>query len=292
MAAVLAASPLLDPFNGELTRLAAVELIVLGLACGMVGSWVVLLGRAMLAESLTHALLPGLVLGAATGVGLVAGAALGTVAAFTSTAVASRAPRTSNATGTAVAVSTLVAIGALLSTEIGGAGLLEDLVFGDPLGIATRDIAIAIALALLVAGSLWALRRPLAALAFDRESLASLGLSSFAVEWAFLGLLSLTAAVSAFVAGSLLAPALMTGPALGVIAAGARAGRMPLYAGLVGAFSGGAGVYLSYLLDLPVSACVALCCALSALLPACARVVRSTSRRRRGSSRRSRPAPA
>jgi ABC-type Mn2+/Zn2+ transport system permease subunit len=281
----LATSPLLEPFTGELTRLAGLELVILGAACGALGAWVVQLGRAFLSESLTHALLPGLVIGYAGGLGLAAGALLGTIAAFGANAAAARAPRTSPSSATAIAVTTLVGAGAVLAVNFENAGLLERLLFGDPLGIDTYDILAGAVLAAGVAAALWLLRRPLAAYAFERESVATLGINASAVEWAFLGVLSLTVATAAFIAGSLLAPALMTGPALGLRAARAHAAHLPLYAGILGGVCGLAGVYLSYVADLPVSASVALCCALSALLPALLDSVGPTSRRRRRSSR-------
>lgn len=300
MIAPLATSPLLEPFTGELTRLASAELILLGAVCGALGAWVVQLGRAFLSEALTHALLPGLVVGSVAGVGLATGALLGTATAFGANAAAGRARRTTPSTATAVAVTTLVGAGALMATRVEGAGLLERLLFGDPLGIDSSDIAAGAVLAAGVGLAIWLLRRPLAAYAFEPESVRALGINAVGVEWAFLGVLSLTVAAAAFIAGSLLAPALMTGPALGLRALGAsragprgigsrgmgvRATHLPLYAAIVGAACGLAGVYSSYLFDLPVSACVALCCAISALVPALwASSVAATSPRRRRSS--------
>ncbi len=280
----LATSPLLEPFTGELTRLASVELVILGIACGALGAWVVLLGRAFLSESLTHALLPGLVVGSVAGMSLATGALLGTVTAFGANAAAARAPRTSPSSATAIAVTTLVGAGALMATRVEGAGLLERLLFGDPLGIDTSDIVAGAVLAAGVAVAIWLLRRPLAAYAFEPETVRTLGINAAAVEWAFLGVLSLTVAAAAFIAGSLLAPALMAGPALGLRTTRVRATHLPLYAGLVGGACGFAGVYLSYLAVLPVSASVALCCAFSALAPALWGSAAATLRHRQRSS--------
>ena len=46
---------------------AFVEAIILGLACGPLGVWILLLRRAYAAESLSHAMLPGLVIAALAG---------------------------------------------------------------------------------------------------------------------------------------------------------------------------------------------------------------------------------
>ncbi len=171
-----------------------------------------------------------------------------------------------------------------MATRVEGAGLLERLLFGDPLGIDTSDIVAGGVLAAGVAVAIWLLRRPLAAYAFEPETVRTLGINAAAVEWAFLGVLSLTVAAAAFIAGSLLAPALMAGPALGLRTTRVRATHLPLYAGLVGGACGFAGVYLSYLAVLPVSASVALCCAFSALAPALWGSAAATLRHRQRSS--------
>ena len=56
---------------------AFVEAIVLGIACGPLGVWILLLRRAYAAESLSHAMLPGLVIASLAGIPLLLGAAGG-----------------------------------------------------------------------------------------------------------------------------------------------------------------------------------------------------------------------
>src|SRR4051812_49829039 len=60
---------------------AFVEVIVLGAACGPLGVWILLMRRSYAAESLSHAMLPGLVLAALAGVPLLFGAAAGVLVA-------------------------------------------------------------------------------------------------------------------------------------------------------------------------------------------------------------------
>src|SRR4051794_1422337 len=60
---------------------AFVEVLVLGAACGPLGVWILLLRRAYAAESLSHAMLPGLVLAALAGIPLVFGATAGVLVA-------------------------------------------------------------------------------------------------------------------------------------------------------------------------------------------------------------------
>ena len=51
---------LLDPFSGSLMQRALAEVLVVAVACGPLGVWVLLYRDAYAAESLTHAMLPAL----------------------------------------------------------------------------------------------------------------------------------------------------------------------------------------------------------------------------------------
>ena len=58
---------LTDPFSTGIMQRALLEALILGLACGPLGVWILLLRRAYAAESLSHAMLPGLVIAALVG---------------------------------------------------------------------------------------------------------------------------------------------------------------------------------------------------------------------------------
>ena len=66
------------------------EAIILGLACGPLGVWILLLRRAYAAESLSHAMLPGLIIAALVGAPLILGAAGGVLAAAAGIALVAR----------------------------------------------------------------------------------------------------------------------------------------------------------------------------------------------------------
>src|SRR4051794_41813657 len=71
----------MGPFAEPLMQRALVEVLVLGLACGPLGVWILLHRQAYAAESMPHAMLPGLVLAALAGAPLLLGAAGGVLVA-------------------------------------------------------------------------------------------------------------------------------------------------------------------------------------------------------------------
>jgi ABC-type Mn2+/Zn2+ transport system permease subunit len=58
---------LLDPFAGDIRRRALGEVLLLSLACGPLGVWVLRYRQSYAAESIPHAMLPGLVIAALAG---------------------------------------------------------------------------------------------------------------------------------------------------------------------------------------------------------------------------------
>ena len=84
---------LLDPLRSGIDRRALLEVALLGVVCGALGFWVVIERLSYAAESLSHGLLPGLVLAALAGAPLLLGAAGGVAVAAALIAVAARDPR-------------------------------------------------------------------------------------------------------------------------------------------------------------------------------------------------------
>ena len=129
--------------SDPITRRALLEVLILALALGPLGVWVLLHRQAYAAESLSHGLLPGLVLAALAGLPLVLGAAGGALVAAGAIALAARDERIGSDIGVAVAVSTLFGLGALLALAPDAPPRLEELLFGDLLGISGADLAAA-----------------------------------------------------------------------------------------------------------------------------------------------------
>src|SRR5919198_5388664 len=99
------------PLGEPLVRRALVELCLVGVSAGALGCWVVLYGLSYSAESLAHAMLPGLVVAALAGASLVLGAGAGLVVAALAIALAGQVPTVARDTAVAVVVTTLFGLG-------------------------------------------------------------------------------------------------------------------------------------------------------------------------------------
>jgi ABC-type Mn2+/Zn2+ transport system permease subunit len=242
-----------------ITRRALFEVALLSLALGPLGVWVLLHRQAYAAESMSHGLLPGLVLAALAGVPLVLGAAGGALVAAAAIALASRDERIGADLGVAVAVSALFGLGALLALSPDAPPRLEELLFGDLLGISGSDLAGAGALALAVGAALAAAHRPLSLAAFDREAAPSLGAPAARWEGVLLVLLAVGTVAAAPGLGSLLLVALVLAPGAAALRITRRLAPALALAAALAAAAGAAGLALSYYADLAAGASVAMC---------------------------------
>jgi ABC-type Mn2+/Zn2+ transport system permease subunit len=247
--------------SDPITRRALAEVLILALALGPLGVWVLLHRQAYAAESLSHGLLPGLVLAALAGIPLVLGAAGGALVAAGAIALAGRDERIGGDVGVAVAVSTLFGLGALLALAPDAPPRLEELLFGDLLGISGADLAAAAGLALAVAVALAAIHRPLALTSFDPPAARSLGAPAARWQAALLALLGLGTVAAAPGLGSLLLVALVIAPAAAALRITRRLPAVLALAAGLAVAAGVGGLALSYYADLAAGASVALCAA-------------------------------
>ena len=251
---------------------AMLELALAGGLCGALGFWIVRERLSYAAESLSHGMLPGLVLAALAGTPLLLGAAGGALAAAALIALATRGARLGPDAGTAVAVTGLVGLGALLALAPEAPQRLEELLFGDPLAVTDGDLIAAALLLTAGGGALAALHRPLSAVSFDADGAAALGLAPTAVRLALLTLLAAAVAVTVQGLGALLVLAALVAPPVAVRRRVRTAPAGVVAGGCVAALGGVAGIQLSALAGTAAGASVALAlcaaAALGALLPA------------------------
>lgn len=256
---------LLEPLQSGIERRALAEVALLGIACGSLGFWVVAFRLAYPAESLAHGMLPGLVAAALIGAPLLAGGAVGVAAAAGAIGVASRDPRIGAGTATGVVVTGMLGLGGLLALAPDAPARLEELLFGDPLGVTDGDLAAAAALALLGGTALAALHRPLCAVATDPAGARSAGVRPALVQLALLGLLAVALAIAVQGLGALLVLAVLVAPAVAVRGRASSPGRAVVAAGATAVVAGVAGVYASHLLGTATGASVALALCLAAI---------------------------
>jgi len=248
---------LLQPWTHPFMQRALLELVLVGVVGAVLGCWIVLYGLAYSAESLAHALFPGLVAAALLGLPLLLGAAGGVLAAAVGVALAGRIPGLGRDVAVAIVVTTLFGLGVLLALAPTSPPGLDGLLFGDLLGVSRGDLVAAGGLAALCLASLAALHRPLMVVGFDRGSAAGLGARPLLVDLGLLALIAAAIVVGVQGLGNLLVLASLIGPAASARLLARRVPSMMLAATAIAVACALGGLYVSYYADFAAGASVA-----------------------------------
>jgi zinc/manganese transport system permease protein len=228
---------------------------IVGALAGLVGCFVVLRGRAFPAHAIPNGAFAGAagasLVGADPLVGLVAFSALSALG------IARLTRRARSDVATALWLVAMLALGAaFLSFTTSYANSLNQLLFGEILGVSPSRVLASAVLALVATAALAVIYRPLLFSSASAELSEARGVREGRIELAFLLVLALAAALTVPVVGALLSFSLMIGPA----AAGATLARRPLGAlGLSVALALGviwAAIASSYLWSWPIGAFV------------------------------------
>jgi ABC-type Mn2+/Zn2+ transport system permease subunit len=248
---------MLEPWADPTMRRALVEVVLLGLAGGALGCWIVFYGLSYSAESLAHSLFPGLVVAALVGVPLLLGGAVGIVIAAVAVAAAARAPELGRDPSVAVVVTTLFGLGVVLALSPESPPGIQGLLFGDILAVSDTDLALAAILVLVVLAGLRVLHGQLLVVGFDRASARTFGGRPALVDTALLVLVAVAILVSVQALGNLLVVAVLVAPAATARLLARRVVPMMAVACAVAIVAGVGGLYLSYYASTAAGASVA-----------------------------------
>jgi len=237
---------LAEPWSEPIMRRAFAEVVLLGIAGGALGCWVIFYRLSYSAESLAHSLLPGLVAAALLGLPLLLGGAVGIVVAALAIAVAARTPAVGRDTAVAVVVTALLGLGVLVALSPAVPAGLAELLFGDVLGVSNADLLFAALLVVAVVAALAILHGRLLVVGFDRTSARGLGVAPAAVDAALLVLVALAVLVAVQGLGNLLVVAVLIAPAATARLLTHRMGAMLVAAAAIAIVAAIAGLYLSY----------------------------------------------
>jgi zinc/manganese transport system substrate-binding protein len=249
----------LEPFDLPFVQRGMVEVLLLALAAGLIGTWVVLRGLAFFAHAVGTAAFPGLVLadglafsahlGAAASAGVVAGA-VGWMA---------RRDRERYDSVTALVLVGALATGVILASDVFHSGSrVETLLFGSLLAVDASDQLWAAAAGGVVLAATLVLGPRWLATGFDAASARAQGLRSGVSDALLLALVAFVAVASLSAIGALLATALIVVPAATTRLVVDRLGRWQAATVALAAAEGVAGLWLSVQLNAPPGAAVAV----------------------------------
>lgn len=248
-----------QPWSYPFMQNAFVAAMLVGLICGITGTFVTLKGLAFMGDALAHAIFPGVVLAYIVGGSFLIWSIVTAIIVAILIGIVSSHARLSNDTAIGVLFVGAFALGIIIiSTRQTYARDLTSLLIGSILGVTRRDLYLTAAVGAFVVVVILLTRRELSAIAFDRVFAESYGIHVRFYELLFLVLLSLTIVISLQTVGNILVLALLVTPAATARLLTVRLPAVIALSALIGALSGLAGLYLSYHLSVSSGAAIVL----------------------------------
>ncbi len=248
---------MLEPFELPFVQRGLIEILILAVPAGLLGTWIVLRGLAFFSHAVGTATFPGLVL--ADGLGFAAPlGAFGAALVFAAGTSLLRGKRNDQDAVVALVLVACLAGGVILASDVFGSGAnVETLLFGSLLLVDSGDLALAggaaaaTLLATVLIGQHW-LRA-----GFDPTTADAPGADPRLFDAALLGLVALATTAALTVVGALLVAALFVVPAVTARLLTERLLSWQLLSiGLV-ALEGTAGLWLSVKTNAPPGATIA-----------------------------------
>ena len=236
-----------------------IEILILAIPAGLIGSWVVLRGLAFFSHAIGTAAFPGLVLADGIGFSAALGAfgAAGLFAGFT--ALLNRSRRAATDSVTALVLVGCLAFGVILASDVfGSTASVDTLLFGSLLSIGASDIWLAAGAALLAIvctalfGHRWLAR------GFDESAADRVGSGAAWLDAALLLAVAVTVTASLNAVGALLVSVLIVVPAATVRLFAKRVMPQMIGSVLLVAAQGTFGLWLSFQTDAPPGATIAV----------------------------------
>jgi manganese/zinc/iron transport system permease protein len=229
--------------------------VLLGIACGLVGTLTVLRGRSLVADALAHAALPGVCLaflltGSRSLPPLLLGACVCGVLAILALTAIRRATRVKEDAAIALVLSSSFGLGIVLLSSVqrsssGTHAGLEGFIFGKAASMLLVDVQLLGAVALVVVACCVLLFRQFKVLCFDREFAAGAGLRVWLLDLLLMGLVCVCTIAALPAVGLVLVVAMLTIPAVAARCWSDRLGIIMLIAACFGAVSGAVGTGIS-----------------------------------------------
>jgi manganese/iron transport system permease protein len=250
---------LLDPLYYPFMQRSLLVSIMVGILCAVIGCYVVLRGMAFMGDALAHAILPGVAIAYLLNGSLLLGGLIAAVIVALGIGFFSRQGELKEDTAIGILFAAALALGvALISTIQTYATDLTHILFGNILGVSQSDLWLTGALGGGVLLAILVFYKELMIISFDPVLAATLRLRAELLRNLLLVLLALTVVISLKTVGVGLVTAMLVTPGATAYLLTRRLPAMMAVAAAIGAFSGLAGMYLSFYANIASGAAIVL----------------------------------
>ncbi|MGF1589669.1 MAG: metal ABC transporter permease [Pleurocapsa sp.] len=250
---------LIEPLEFEFMRQAIAIGLSLGILSAVVGSYLILQQMGMMSGVISHAVLPGISIAFFLEINILIGAFVAGVLSALVVMVIQKRSRIKVDAAMALTLTSFLALGVILITLLETNQInLDQILFGDILGVTSGDVWRTILITLIVLLLTKLFYKELEFYTFDPLGAKAGGLPVSLLYFGLIFAITLTIVASMQTVGVLLVMSLLVGPAITAYLLVKELSQMMLLGAIIGAVSSVAGMYSSYYFDLPSGAAIVM----------------------------------
>lgn len=246
-------------FTYQFLNRALITSIIVGIVCGTVGSLIVLRGLSLMGDAMSHAVLPGVALSFLFGIPMFIGALITGMIASIFIGYITSSSKTKPDAAIGISFTAFLASGIIIISLINTTTDLYHILFGNLLAITNSAFLTTIVIGSIVLILIIIFYRPLMISTFDPTFSRMSGLNTTLLHYFVMLLLSLVTVASIQTVGIILVVALLITPASTAFLISKKLYSMMIIASLISVISSIAGLYYSYIYNIPSGATIVLC---------------------------------
>ncbi|MGJ5712669.1 metal ABC transporter permease [Staphylococcus auricularis] len=246
-------------FDYQFLNRALITSIVVGIACGTVGSLIILRGLSLMGDAMSHAVLPGVALSFVFGIPMFIGALISGMLASLFIGFISNNSKTKSDAAIGISFTAFLAAGVIIISLVNSATDLQHILFGNLLAVTNSTLMSTVIVSAIVIALIIIFYRPLKISTFDPTFSRMSGLNTGLIHYFIMLLLSLVTVASIQTVGIILVVALLVTPASTAFLICKKLHTMMIVASLIGVVSSIVGLFFSYIYNIPSGATIVLC---------------------------------
>lgn len=247
-----------DIANYEFLRKALFTSVTVGIISGIIGSFIILRGMALMGDAISHAILPGVAVSYMLGINHFIGAVLvGILTAF-GVGYIDQNSKLKSDTSIGIVFSSLFALGILLLMKAQTAVDLTQILFGNVLTVRTEEMWLTFGIGLVVIACVYLFYKEFLITSFDPVMAKAYGIKTKFIHYLLMILLTLVTVASLQTVGVILVVAMLITPAATAYLLTDKMSTLIVLAAFFGAISSVLGLYLSFSYNLASGAVIVL----------------------------------
>lgn len=247
-----------DLLHYEFLQKALFTSIMVGVICGVIGSFIILRGMALIGDAISHAVLPGVAISYMIGINFFYGAVVTGMLTALGIGYINQNSRIKNDSAIGIMFSAAFAIGVILIAKANSSINLDRILFGNVLSVRSSDMWMTLIIGAIVLLTVIFFYKELLVSTFDPTFAAAYGLPNKLIHYVIMILLTMVTVASLQTVGVILVVAMLITPAATAYLLTNRLWVMIVMAALFGAVSSIIGLYYSFVYNLPSGAVIVL----------------------------------